>query len=145
MTNEEVVRRYADAVTHWDYEAMDALRHPEWSATWPQSGEVVRSTADDRKITQGYPGGAPSLISSRIVGSEDRWVTSPMGGAYRVAGDGESWWGEWRMTYPDGRTWFTVTLIELRDGKIWRETQYWAEPFDAPEWRRDFVDRLGAS
>jgi hypothetical protein len=79
-----------------------------------------------------------------MVGSEDRWVTSPLGGAYRVSGDGDSWWGEWRMTYPDGRTWFTVQLIELRDGKVWRETTYWAEPFDAPEWRRQFVDRLGS-
>jgi hypothetical protein len=145
MTNEEVVRQYADAVTHWDYSRMDALRHADWSTTWPQSGEVVRSTAADRKITQGYPGGAPSLTSTRIIGSEDRWVTSPLGGAFRVSGNGESWWGEWRMTYPDGRTWFTITLIELRDGKIWRETQYWAEPFDAPEWRRDFVDRLGTT
>ena len=145
MTNEDVVRRYADAVTRWDYDAMAQLRHPEWTATWPQSGEVVRSTEADRQVTQGYPGGAPTLIGSRLVGSEDHWVTSPLGGAYKVAGDGESWWGEWRMTYPDGRTWFTITLIELRDGKVWHETQYWAEPFEAPEWRKDFVDRLGAS
>ena len=46
------------------------------------------------------------------------------------------------MTYPDGRTWFTITLFEVREQKIWRETQYWAEPFEAPEWRKDFVDRL---
>ena len=49
------------------------------------------------------------------------------------------------MTYPDGRTWFTITLLELRDGKIWHETTYWAEPFDAPEWRRNFVDHLERS
>ena len=142
MTNEEVVRRYADAATRWDYETMDSLRHAQWSAVWPQSREVVRSTADDRQITLGYPGGRPTLITERIIGSEDRWVTSPLGGAYRVSGDGDTWWGEWRMTYPDGKTWFTITLIELRDSKIWRETTYWAEPFDAPEWRRTFVERL---
>ena len=142
MTNEEVVRRYAEAATHWDYDVMSRLRHEQWTAVWPQSGEVVRSTEADKKVTLGYPGGAPTLIANRIVGSEDHWVTSPLGGAYRVAGDGECWWADWRMTYPDGRTWFTLTLFELRDGKIWRETQYWAEPFDAPEWRRDFVDRL---
>jgi hypothetical protein len=124
---------------------MDALRHHEWSAVWPQSGEVVRSTADDRQIVLGYPGGHPTLITDRIIGSEDHWVTSPMGGAYRVSGDGDTWWGEWHMTYPDGKTWFTITLIELRDSKIWRETTYWAEPFDAPEWRRKFVERLDKS
>jgi hypothetical protein len=36
-------------------------------------------------------------------------------------------------------------LLELRDGKIWRETTYWAEPFEAPEWRSKFVDHLGRS
>jgi len=142
MTNEEVVRKYAAAVTRWDYDELARLRHPQWSAIWPQSGEVVLSTDDDRKITQGYPGGPPQLMEGRIIGSEDRWVTSPLGGAFRVSGDGESWWGEWRMSYPDGREWFTITLIEVREGKIWRETQYWAEPFDAPEWRGEFVERM---
>ena len=33
-------------------------------------------------------------------------------------------------------------LLELRDGKIWRETTYWAEPFDAPAWRRQWVEPL---
>lgn len=121
---------------------MAELRHPDWSAIWPQSGEVVRGTADDRRIMESYPGGKPTLVANRMIGSEDHWITSPLGGAYKVSGDGENWWGEWRMTYPDGRTWLTITLLELRDGKIWRETAYWAEPFDAPEWRRDFVERL---
>jgi hypothetical protein len=136
------VRRYTDALTRWDYETIAKLRHPDWKAIWPQSGEVVNSTADDQKITDQYPGGRPTLVPGRMVGSEDRWVSSPVGGAFRVSGDGESWWGEWRMSYPDGTTWFTVTLIELLDGAIWRETTYWAEPFDAPQWRRSFVERL---
>jgi hypothetical protein len=145
MTNEEVVRAYADALTRWDFDALGKLRHDDWSALWPQSGEVVRSNEADRQIATGYPGGTPQLVGSRLVGSQDRWLTSPLGGAYRVSGDGDSWWAEWRMSYPDGRTWFTITLVELRDAKIWRETVYWAEPFDAPEWRRDFVDRLATA
>ena len=139
------MRRYTEALTRWDYDTIAKLRHPEWKAIWPQSGEVVNTTADDQRITSSYPGGRPTLVASRMIGSEDRWVTSPVGGAFRVSGDGESWWGEWRMTYPDGKTWFTVTLIELLDGAIWRETTYWAEPFDAPEWRQSFVERLERS
>jgi hypothetical protein len=124
---------------------MDALRHADWKAIWPQSGEVVTAPDNERRMTEDYPGGRPTLHQGRIVGSEDRWVTTPLGGAFRFSGDGDSWWGEWQMTYPDGRTWFTITLLELRDGKIWRETTYWAEPFDAPEWRRNFVDHLERS
>jgi hypothetical protein len=92
---------------------------------------------------ENYPGGAPRLIKQkRLVGSEDHWVTSPVGGAYKIAGNGENWWGEWQMVYPDGRSWATIILIELRDGKIWREVEYWAEPFPAPEWRSRWVERI---
>lgn len=142
MTNEEVVRRYTEAMMRHDFDTVDALRHPEWTAVWPQSGEVVRSSAMDRQMVESYPGGMPTFVSERLVGSEDRWAVSPLGGVYRVAGEGENWWGEWRMTYPDGRTWFTISLIELRDGKVYCETVYWAEPFEAPEWRAQFVERL---
>ena len=50
----------------------------------------------------------------------------------RVAGTGDAWWGEWRVTYPDGQVYDCVDLIELRDGKVFHETVYWAPPFDAP-------------
>lgn len=142
MTNEELVKRYAEAVMRHDFDALAELRHPEWTSIWPQSGELLRGSENDRRMVTAYPGGSPTLVAERLVGSEDRWAVSPLGGLYRVAGEGENWWGEWRMTYPDGRTWFTVTLLELRDGTVWRETVYWAEPFDAPEWRAPFVERL---
>jgi SnoaL-like domain len=143
MTNDELVRRYAEAITAFDFDTLDKLRHPDWSTVWPQSGEIVRGAANSRLIMQSYPGGAPRLLpeGARIVGSEDRWALSPLGGAYRIAGEGENWWGEWRAAYPDGRIWWTVILLELRDGKVFRETQYWAEPFEAPAWRADFVER----
>jgi len=43
------------------------------------------------------------------------------------------------MTYPDGRHYLCVQLIELRDDAVWRETVYWAEPFEAPDWRSQWV------
>ena len=144
MTNEEVVRRYAAAYIAGDLDGLDALRHRDWTAEWPQSNEIVHGAANGRQIMENYPGGAPRFKQRRLIGSEDRWATSPLGGAYRVAGEGENWWGEWEMIYPDGRNWATIMLLELRDGKIWHETQYWAEPFDAPEWRAQWVERAAS-
>jgi hypothetical protein len=140
MSNEELVRRYAEAVVGHDFAVLDELRHAEWSAHWPQSGEVLHGSANERAMLEAYPGGMPRLETRRLVGSEDRWAVSPLGGVYRVAGEGENWWGEWTMTYPDGRTWLTVVLIELREGKVWRETVYWAEPFEPPAWRAPYVE-----
>ena len=143
MTNEECVRRYIAAFTQFDWPEIEKLRHPEWKAMFPQSGEIVPDTATDKRIFDTYPGGAPRLLpGGRLVGTEDRWVTTPLGGAYLVAGEGDNWWGEFRMLYPDGRVWNTVMLLELRDGKVWRETSYWAEPFDPPEWRNQLTRRL---
>jgi hypothetical protein len=144
MTNEQVVRRYAEAVVAQDYDEIARLRHPDWTAVWPQSGELVRGSENDLAITRNYPGGEPQLLpEGRLLGSEDRWAVSPLGGgAYRVAGEGEVWMGQWRMRYPDGRVWFTILLFELRDGLIWRETAYWAEPLEAPAWRAQWVERV---
>jgi len=143
MTNEELVQHYTQAMVDRDQDALASMRHSDWTARWPQSGELIRGTDNDRQIMEQYPGGAPRLLPhGRLIGSEDRWAMSPMGGVYRVAGEGENFWGEWRMRYPDGREWYTVILLELRDGKVWRETTYWAQPFDAPAWRTQWVERI---
>lgn len=41
-----------------------------------------------------------------------------------------------------GRVSTVVAVFELRDGKIWRDTSYHAEPFDVPEWRAHLVERM---
>ena len=33
-------------------------------------------------------------------------------------------------------------IIELRDGKMWRDTRYYAEPFEAPEWGSQWVEQM---
>lgn len=143
MTNAEVVRRYLAALVDHDYATQTELRHAEWTAVWPQSGEVVRGDTNMRAIFEHYPGGPPSVTAGRLVGSEDRWAVTPLGGAYRIAGEGENWWGDWPITYPDGRQWMVVTLMELRDGKIYRETSYWSEPFAPATWRAQWVEQTG--
>ena len=145
LTNEEIVRRYAAASAASDVEATAALRHPDWMVEWPQSGERVVSQAAFAEIVRNYPGGAPKTIATRIVGSEDRWVVTPGNTLIRVAGSGEAWWCEWRTSYPDGVTYLCIDLIQLRDGRVFREIVYWAPVFEAPEWRASWVVRAEPS
>jgi hypothetical protein len=35
-----------------------------------------------------------------------------------------------------------VMINELKDGRIWRDRRYYAEPFKAPEWRAEWVERV---
>lgn len=141
LTNQEVVERYARASAGNDLAALERLRHPDWTVDWPQSGERVHGNESFAEIVRLYPGGRPSTEVSRIIGSEDRWVVSPGNTVVKVVGSGDVWWGEWRMTYPDGQVYHVVDLIELRDGLVRRETVYWAPPFEAPAWRSPFVER----
>jgi hypothetical protein len=142
-TNEEIVQEYARAAAELDLETLTRLRHAEWMVMWPQSGERVMSSESFAEIVKAYPGGAPTTQVQRIVGGEDRWIVTASNTVVRVAGTGDAWWSEWRMTYPDGQVYDCVDLIELREGKVWRETVYWAPPFDAPDWRRPFVQLRG--
>jgi hypothetical protein len=142
MTNEEIVRRYSEAVAGRDHATAEQLRHPDWICDWPQSGERVTSNADMRAIVDRYPGGGWQSRERRTVGSEDEYVVTPAGTVVRVAGGGDVWTTEWVVIYADGSEWYVITIVELRDGRVRHETAYFAPPFEAPDWRRDWVKRL---
>jgi hypothetical protein len=141
LTNEECVQQYAAASAKHDVPALTALRHPEWMVFWPQSGELVHGNRAWSEMIANYPGGAPKTEITRIVGAEDQWVVTAGNTVLKVAGSGDFWWCEWRITYPNGDVYLVVDLIELRDGLVHRETVYWAAPFEAPEWRAPWVTK----
>jgi hypothetical protein len=47
----------------------------------------------------------------------------------REGGSGDVWWVEGVSDY-GGKIYHGVGIIEFRDGKIWKETRYYAEPFE---------------
>ena len=44
--------------------------------------------------------------------------------------------------YGGGRVYDVAMILELKDGRIWRDRRYYAEPFEAPEWRARWVERV---
>jgi len=123
VSNEDLLRRYVAASAADDFDAMEALRHPDWNEIWPQSGEVVRSSSNYRTVRGQRPEGAPRVVPGRLGGS------------------GDCWWGEAVVEYADGSRWLGLTVFELRDGLILRERVYFGPPFPAPEWRSQWVER----
>jgi hypothetical protein len=101
----------------------------EWSADdfvqeWPQSGERLTRAAAIR-IDENYPemsGTNPAFTYKRMLGGGDVFVV------------------EGTIDYGDGVPVSYVGIGELRDGKITRMTEYFANPFEAPEWRKPFVE-----
>ncbi|HEY7940318.1 MAG TPA: nuclear transport factor 2 family protein [Candidatus Limnocylindrales bacterium] len=128
MDDPGVAARYAAAVARRDLAALRQLRHPEYVARWPQSGELVRGPERIGEIERTYPGGGPELSGvRRLEGQDDLWTIESV------------------TTYPDGSRWWWVTILELRDGLVAVETEYFCEPFEAPAWRAAHVERFDGS
>jgi hypothetical protein len=98
-------------------------RHEDYLLEFPQSGE--RMDRDGlRKLQEHFPGGAAPKIQLR-----------------RVTGSGDIWFAESVIHYVDGTVFHGVSRVEFRDGKMWRETRYYAEPFEPPAWRSGWFER----
>jgi ketosteroid isomerase-like protein len=148
MGNRQVIEAFVDALARNDLDAQDALIHDDWVGRWPQSGEVIRGRANRRAIIENYPdseGRGPGVATSRIVGSDDKFITgpSPLFNMIHVQGSGDDLTATGTITYPNGETWHYVTLFTMREGKIWRQLEFYAAPFEAPAWRAPYVEREG--
>jgi len=93
---------------------------------WPQSGE--RMTKDgSMRMSAGYDamsGTSPKFTYKRMIGGGDVFVV------------------EGTIDYGDGVPVSYVGVGELRDGKIAKMTEWFANPFPAPEWRAAFVEKM---
>jgi len=101
------------AVEHEIYRE-DAVLH------YPQSGERIQGR---RKIQD----------SRTLQPSEKRFAVQ------RIIGEGDFWVTEYVLSY-DGAPSYTVSIMEFRDGKVARETQYFADPFKPGPSRAHLVE-----
>lgn len=107
-----------------DLDGARALLHDDYVQEWPQSGERIEGADDAMAINRNFPGGLPSM---RIT---------------RVQSAGELATLEVELTYSDGSVYQGVSIMEVRDGKVAKETDYFAQPFEAPQWRAQWVRRI---
>ncbi len=126
MTEEENIRLAIDR--HWsasaagDQDVEHEIYHDDAVCEYPQSGEVIRGRRNLQAIRSHHPDKPSGFDVRRIIGHDNLWVT------------------EYAITYRD-KCIYTVSIMEFRQGKVFRETQYFADPFDAPAWRSQWVDR----
>jgi hypothetical protein len=92
-----------------------------------------------------YPGGGwTDEGRDRVVGAEDRWVTTPSFTLLRIEGTGNVYTGVQRARYPDGSTWFVLIIGEMHDGLVLRAQSFFAPTFDPPAWRSPWVELEGS-
>ena len=113
---------------HWaasnanDFETEHLIYHEDAVLDYPQSGERTRGRRNIRNQRASQPS-TKRFTVRRIIGGGDLWVT------------------ELVVTY-DGKPFCTVSIMEFKDDKVARETQYFADPFVAPASRAQWVERM---
>ena len=107
-----------------DWDAASRYLHGDFVQEWPQSGERIVGRDNALAINQNFPGGLPTMRFRRTLAGGDLAVL------------------EVELIYADGSRYLGVSVIELRDGKVVRETDYFAQPFQAPQWRAQWVQRM---
>ena len=58
----------------------------------------------------------------------------------RIVGINDLWVTEYAIKY-GAAVWQTISIMEFQKGKVIHETQYFAEPFEAPAWRSQWVEK----
>jgi hypothetical protein len=113
---------------HWaasdanDFETEHRIYHEEAVLEYPQSGERIRGRLNIQ-FTRSIQPNTKRFTVHRIIGSGDLWIT------------------EFILLY-DGKPSYAVSIMEFRDDKVARETQYFADPFEASPARAQYVERM---
>jgi ketosteroid isomerase-like protein len=106
----------------FDFAGAGALLHDDYICEWPQSNERIRGRENFVALNSNYPG---------------RWAAE----VKRVIGQGDQVASEVTLTW-ENQIVMVVSFYEIRDGKIYREIDYWPEAYAAPDWRAQWIVRI---
>ena len=126
MNDDRTIRAALDR--HWaasdanDFETEHDIYRDDAVLEYPQSGERIR--------------GRRNIQASRFAQPNKKRFT-----VRRILGVGELWVSEFILTY-DGKPSYTVSIMEFKDGKVARETQYFGDPFEPGASRAQWVERI---
>jgi hypothetical protein len=121
--NREALNAHWQASATGDVNAEHDIYADDAICDYPQSGERILGRANLQALRSHHPGKPSGFKVRRIVGQGDLWIT------------------EYTIDY-QAQTSFTVSIMEFRDGKVIHETQYFADPFNAPAWRSQWVQHI---
>ena len=113
---------------HWaasdanDFEEEHEIYREDAVLEYPQSGERIRGRRNIQASRTVQPNRKRFAVR-RIVGAGDLWVT------------------EYVLAY-DERPSYTVSIMEFLEGKVVRETQYFADPFEPGPSRTQWVEPM---
>lgn len=124
MNPKKLVELFWQTMESNDFYAVAQLLHDDFVLEWVQSGERIRGRENFAKLNTAYPTqGTWHFTINHIIADGDQVVTD--------------------VSVTDGTLHDRViTFSTIRDGKIWKQVEFWPEPFAAPEWRAEWVEKM---
>ncbi len=120
----DLVERYWATMNRNEFHAVGDLLHDDFVLDYPQSGERIRGRENNAKLNAEYPSAGPwHFTVDRVLVNGDTAVTDV----------------EVHGATVEARV---ISFFEVRDGLIWRMTEYWPDPFDPPASRAHLVERI---
>ena len=122
MDSKQIVESFWSTMAANDFYAASKLLHDEYILEWPQSGERIRGRDNFAAINTAYP-------------AEGKWIFK----INHVLGEGDMVVTD--VSVSDGkRQDRVITFSTIRDGKIWKQFEFWPAPFEAQAWRSKWVE-----
>ena len=119
-TNRQTVQNLIDAINSRNLDQFHEQFADEAIMEYPQSGERVAGGANRRALYAAMPA-LPTLKPRRLIATGDMVVAE--------------------LDYHSSEDYLAVFMFRLRDGKIIYQIAYWTQPFPAPEWRSQWVEK----
>jgi hypothetical protein len=116
----EALDRHWSASAAGDLNAEHDIYEDDAICDYPQSGERIFGRSNLQALRSHHPDKPSGFSVKRVLGKGNLWIT------------------EYTIAYQE-KTAFTVSIMEFRNRKVLHETQYFADSFDAPAWRRQWV------
>lgn len=124
MNSKQIMETFWKTMESNDFHAVAELLHDDFTLEWHQSGEMIRGRENFAKINTAYPANGKWHFSINSIITEGDHVVTDVSVTDGVVKDR------------------VITFSTIRDGKIWKQIEFWPEPFEAPEWRAQWVEKF---
>ena len=124
MDNKLILENFWATMETNDFYAASQLLHDDYILEWPQSGERIRGRNNFAAINTAYPAeGKWHFTINQMISEGDLVVTD--------------------VTVTDGnRVDRAITFSTIRDGKIWKQVEFWPDKTEPPAWRSQWVEQI---
>ena len=121
MNNIELITTFWGLFSEQKWDQAATLLHEDFMAIWPQSRERMVSAKNFIDVNRYYPGNHKIEII-HLFETSNKVLTTVW-----IAAD-------------TGQKTFANSIFDIQNGKILKIEEYWAEPYAAPQWRKQWVE-----